>query len=105
MAASIWISVWQSYRKRFPLEKNIIFLNIGHPLLAITVSKEIWMKEYPLHWTENALPLAVIKDSLKIHFHEMGKLLPLERKFEEFVQNGFHYPQNQLQVARIQDLL
>ena len=36
------------------------------------------------------LPLAVIKDSFKIYFYEMEKLLPVERIFEELEQNGSH---------------
>ena len=33
------------------------------------------MKEYHFYRTENPLPLAVIKDSFKMYFHEMEKLL------------------------------
>ena len=40
--------------------------------------------------TENLLPLAVIKDSFKISFQEMEKLLPVEGIFEILAQNGFH---------------
>ena len=47
--------------------------------------------------TENPLPLVVIKDSFKIYFHEMEKLLPVERTFEELEQNQFP-------LARIKDL-
>ena len=36
------------------------------------------MKEYRFHKTENPLPLAVIKDSFKIYFHEIEKLLPMD---------------------------
>ena len=48
------------------------------------------MKEYPLHSTENPLPLAVINDSFKIYFQEMEKLLPMEGIFEILKQNVFH---------------
>ena len=34
------------------------------------VSKKIWMKEYRLHYKENSLPLAVIKDSFIIYFRD-----------------------------------
>ena len=44
------------------------------------------MKEYRLHKTENLLPLAVIKDSFKIYFHEMKKLLPVKGLFEKLEQ-------------------
>ena len=68
----------------------MIFLNIGLSLMAVMVSKKIWMKEYRSHQTENSLLLAVIKDSFKIYFHEMEKLLTVERIFEELEQNGFY---------------
>ena len=48
------------------------------------------MKEYRFHQTENPLPLAVIKDSFKIYFQEIEKLLPMEEIFELYEQNGFH---------------
>ena len=48
------------------------------------------MKEYCLHEKENLLPLAVIKDSFKIYFQEMEKLLPMEGTFEILAQNGSH---------------
>ena len=54
------------------------------------VSKKVWMKIYRSHWTENPLPLAVIKDLFKIYFHEMEKLLPVEKISEQLEQNGFH---------------
>ena len=47
------------------------------------------------------MPLAVIKDSFKIYFHEMEKLLPVERIFEELEQRGFHEPENQGFVVKI----
>ena len=34
--------------------------------------------------------MAVIKDSFKIYFHKMEKLLPMEELFEKLKQNGFH---------------
>ena len=40
------------------------------------------------------LPLAIIKDSLKIYFHEMEKLLPVEGLFEKLEENGVHWPEN-----------
>ena len=42
-----------------------------------------------ISFPENLLPLAVIKDSFKIYFHEMEKLLPVKRISEELEQNGF----------------
>ena len=39
-----------------------------------------------ISFPENLLPLAVIKVSFKTYFHEMEKLLLIERIFEE--QNG-----------------
>ena len=35
--------------------------------------------------------LAIIKDSFKIYFHEMEKLLPMEGISEKLKQNGFQY--------------
>ena len=58
--------------------------------MAIMVSKKISMKEYRSHQTENPLPLIVIKDSFKICFHEMEKLLPVKRIFEKLEENRFH---------------
>ena len=58
--------------------------------MAIMVSKKIWMQEYRSYWKDNSLPLAVIKDSFKIYFHQMEKLLPVEEILEELEQNGFH---------------
>ena len=43
---------------------------------------------FPL--TRNPLPIAVIKDSFKIYFQEMEKLLPLEGILKILAQNGFH---------------
>ena len=34
------------------------------------------------------------KDSLKIYFHEMEKLLPVEGLFEKLEENGVHWPEN-----------
>ena len=48
------------------------------------------MKEYRFHQTENPLPPAVVKDSLKIYFHEMEKLLAVEGLFKKLEQNAFH---------------
>ena len=48
------------------------------------------MKEYHFYQTENLLLLAVIKDSSKIYFQEMEKLLPMDGIFEILEQNGFH---------------
>ena len=46
--------------------------------------------------TENPLPLAVIKDSFKIYFQEMEKLLLLNEIFEILVPTSqkirFHWP-------------
>ena len=53
----------------------------------------------------NPLPLTVIKGSFKIYFHEMEKLLLVEKIFEELEQNGFHWPDTQFPVARIKELL
>ena len=39
---------------------------------------------------KNPLPLAVIKDSFKIYFHEMEKLFPVGRILKKFEQKGFH---------------
>ena len=50
------------------------------------------------------MPLAVIKDSFKIYFHEMEKLLPVERISEELEERGFHEPENQFSPGRIKDL-
>ena len=54
-----------------------------------------------ISFPENLLPLAVIKDSFKIYFHEMEKLLPVKRISEELEQNGFRQPENQFPLARI----
>ena len=62
------------------------------------------MKEYRFHLTVNPLPLAVIKDSSKIYFQEMEKLLPMEDIFEILEQNGFHQPENPFLLARMKDL-
>ena len=48
---------------------------------------------------------AVIKYLFKMYFHEMEKLLPVERIFDELEQNGFHEPENQFPLARIKNLL
>ena len=48
------------------------------------------MKEYRFHKIENLLALAVVKDSFKLYFREMEKLLPMEEIFEILEQNGFH---------------
>ena len=61
------------------------------------------MEEYRFHLTENPLPLAVIKDSFKIYFQEMEKLLPVEDIFEILEQNGFHQPENPFPLARMKD--
>ena len=54
-----------------------------------------------ISFPENLLPLAVIKDSFKIYFHEMVELLPVKRISEELEQNGFRQPENQFPLARI----
>ena len=46
-----------------------------------------------------------MKDSFKIYFHEMVKLLPVERIFKELEQNSFYQPENLFPLARIKDLL
>ena len=46
------------------------------------------MKEHRSHYTENPLPPAVIKNSFKIYFREMEKLLPVEKIFEILEENG-----------------
>ena len=43
---------------------------------------------FPLN-RKSVLPLTVIKDSFKMYFHEMEKLLPVERIFEEFEMKWF----------------
>ena len=48
------------------------------------------MKEYRFHFTVNPLPPTVIKDSFRIYFQEMEKLLPMEDIFKILEQNGFH---------------
>ena len=58
--------------------------------MTIMASKKIWMEEYRSHETENSFQLALIKDSFRIYFHEMEKLLLVERIFEELEQNGFY---------------
>ena len=63
------------------------------------------MKEYRPHGIESPLPLAVLKDSFRIYFHEMEKLLPLEWIFEELEQSAFNGPENQFSLATIKDLL
>ena len=49
--------------------------------------------------------MTAIKDSFKIYFQEIEKLLPVERISEELEQNGFHWPENQFPLARINNLL
>ena len=39
---------------------------------------------------ENPLPLAAIKDTFKIYFQEMEKLLPMGVIFKILAQNNFH---------------
>ena len=51
------------------------------------------------------MPLAVTKDSFKIYFQEMEKLLPIEGIFEILTHNDFHYPENHFPLARMKDLL
>ena len=46
---SIWISIWKKLKKMVSTSRNKIFLNIVLPLMAIMVSKQIWMKEYRSH--------------------------------------------------------
>ena len=46
-----------------------------------------------------------MKNSFKIYFDEMEKLLLVERIFEELEQNGLHYPENQFALGRIKDFL
>ena len=48
------------------------------------------MKEYRFDQKENPLPLAVIKNSFKLYFQEIVKLLLMEGIFEMLAQNGFH---------------
>ena len=62
------------------------------------------MKEYPFHLTENPLPLAVMKNSFKIYFQEMEKLLPMEEIFEILQENGFHLSENPFPLARMKVL-
>ena len=50
------------------------------------------------------MPLAVIKNSFKIYFQEVEKLLPMEGIFEILEQNGFHYPENLFPLARVKNL-
>ena len=56
----------------FPRRNKILLKTIGLLLIAIMVSKKIWMEEYRFHLIENPLPLAVIKDSFNI-FPRDGK--------------------------------
>ena len=46
---SISIRVWKKIKKMVSTNRNKIFLNIAFPLMAIIVSKKIWMKEYRSH--------------------------------------------------------
>ena len=47
----------------------------------------------------------VIKDLFKIYFNEMEKLLLMEGLMEMLEENGVQYPENQLPLARMKDLL
>ena len=90
-ATSIRISIWKKKKETVsPSRNNVFFLNVDLPLITVMVSKKMWMKEYRFHKTENLLPLAVVKDSFKLYFREMEKLLPMEEIFEILEQNGFH---------------
>ena len=40
-----------------------------------------------------------------MYFHEMEKLLPVEKIFDELEENGFHEPENQFPLARVKNLL
>ena len=63
------------------------------------------MKEHRFHLKENPLPMAVVKDSFKIYFQGMEKLLSMEGIFDILAQNGFHQLENQFPLARMKDLL
>ena len=46
------------------------------------------LNRYPLQLTD-------VRDSFKIYFHEMEKLLPVERIFEKLEENRLRCPENQ----------
>ena len=46
-----------------------------------------------------------MKDSFKIYFQEMEKLLQMEGKFELLKQNVFQWPKNPFPLARMKDSL
>ena len=72
--------------------KNKISLNIGFFPITITVLKQKNLNgKISIPLTENPLPLGTLKDSFKTYFHEMEKLLPMERLFKKLEQNGFHW--------------
>ena len=49
-ATFILVSIWKKLKKTVSSSRNKIFYkNIGLPLIAIMVSKKIWMKEYRFH--------------------------------------------------------
>ena len=54
---------------------------------------------------ENPLPLEGIKDSFKIYFRQMEKLLLVERISKRLEENRFHKPENQFPPARTKNLL
>ena len=45
-----------------------------------------------------------MKNSVKIYFQEMEKMLPMKR-YLRYWKNGFHQPENQFSLARMEDLL
>ena len=78
-------------KKMASTNKNKISLNIGFFPIAITVLKQKNLNgKISIPLTENPLPLGALKDSFKTYFHEMEKLLPMERLFKKLEQNGFH---------------
>ena len=82
-------SVPEKKRKWFLLAEIRFLKNFGLLLTAIMFSKknENERISFPL---ENPLPLAVIKDTFKIYFQEMEKLLPMGVIFKILAQNNFH---------------
>ena len=45
-----------------------------------------------------------MKNSFKIYFQEMEKMLPMKR-YLGYWKNGFHQPENQFPLVRMKDLL
>ena len=89
-ATFIRISIWKKLRKTVSSSRNNFFLKYSPPCNYNNGFLKMWMKEYRFHSKENLLPLAVIKESFKIYFQEMEKLLPMEGIFEILAQNGSH---------------